>query len=333
MTQWYKDAGLNITVSLCVFFSLLYAISPPVSLASGRGGNRGALYLLFRHGARPEAMGGAFGAVGSDGNSIDYNPAGLGFVRRQEITATHIESMESQRIEYLRWVQKYSNPWTSALALDFSGVQDVERDIYAQEHSDFYNYSIVGTLGLAYQVLDNLSLGLNTKIYGEKLYNESDINYAFDMGVMWQAPFSLPFGRNSRLRFGVSALNIGPKIELGGVKSQVPETVKLSTSLYFYELYIPFIKNITLTSDVDMQSGGNPIISTGLELQPFTFLSFRTGYKFSGDINDEGAFRLGFGVEQAYGVLDYAYIKYNTIDSMHIVTYTIPFGEKSVRKK
>ncbi|HJT24007.1 MAG TPA: UPF0164 family protein, partial [bacterium] len=68
---------------------------------AGNVGTTTADILKINNGIRPAAMGGAYTAMGDDLYSINYNPAGLSYIKASQIVFFHLDSLASIQYEYL----------------------------------------------------------------------------------------------------------------------------------------------------------------------------------------------------------------------------------------
>ena len=100
---------LKIVVSLLIWQSAV--VLPVIAFAWGTKdvGTASMEFLRIGVGARPAAMGEAFSAVGDDGNSIFWNPAGLGRLRSQELSGMHLKWFESFNYNTLSYVYPMSH--------------------------------------------------------------------------------------------------------------------------------------------------------------------------------------------------------------------------------
>ncbi|MDX6770275.1 MAG: hypothetical protein SF051_12140 [Elusimicrobiota bacterium] len=73
-------------------------LAPAPALAAP--GESAAPFLLIAPGARPAALGGAFGAVADDAHAAWYNPAGLGFLEKSEVAAGRESRFAGTRYDY-----------------------------------------------------------------------------------------------------------------------------------------------------------------------------------------------------------------------------------------
>ncbi len=72
-------------------------------------GTTAATFLKIGVGARPSGMGEAFLAVADDVNAVYWNPAGLAFLKRQEVTAMHSEWFQDIRYDFAAYARPLQN--------------------------------------------------------------------------------------------------------------------------------------------------------------------------------------------------------------------------------
>lgn len=183
-------------------------------VSSSDKGTSGAQFLKLAPSARPSGMGEAFGGVADDIDSVYYNPAGLGGLKRVEVTGSHSSLFQDLNYEYaaisvplLSWV-KTSEPKNEYGVLGFSiynlSVSNIERrgltetdtptDTFGS--SDFayalsYGYAIENT---------GLSLGGTAKYIDQQLDTAKATAFAVDAGALY---------RQERLSVGGGVRNVG----------------------------------------------------------------------------------------------------------------------------
>src|SRR4051812_32695971 len=69
------------------------------SAVHGQAGTEGASFLDIPVGGRPAALGGAYAAQAFDAYAPVYNPAGLGFLQRNELAGMHLSYLDTINYE------------------------------------------------------------------------------------------------------------------------------------------------------------------------------------------------------------------------------------------
>jgi tetratricopeptide (TPR) repeat protein len=185
-----------------------------VLAASGAGGvfskgdrhARGPALLEWDPSVRAEGMGGAFVGVSDDGGALFWNPAGLGQVPRTELALGYAEEFGEQTrgdLRFVRPVWRGQERRTWGVRMAYSSVNPFELT---------ENGSVTGTvhpqdfvLGASYeQPLGPVFVGGTLKGIRQDISVDAASTWATDLGVM---------GRGKRIRWGASALNLGPALQ------------------------------------------------------------------------------------------------------------------------
>src|SRR4051812_47396157 len=95
---------------------LLSSLHAPLYASSG---TEGAAFLDIPVGARPASLGSAYSALATDGYAPTYNPAGLGFLKSQEITAMHLSYLVSMNYEYASYVQTINSAHAAGISIQY----------------------------------------------------------------------------------------------------------------------------------------------------------------------------------------------------------------------
>lgn len=79
---------------------MLTTFAVPVHATNSKVGTSGAQFLKIGAGARSTAMGDAFVGIADDVNAVYYNPAGLGYLERAEITAMRTQWFQGMNYDF-----------------------------------------------------------------------------------------------------------------------------------------------------------------------------------------------------------------------------------------
>jgi hypothetical protein len=134
---------------------------------------------------------------------------------------------------------------------------------------------------------------------------------AFDVGLSYQ-PLN-------RLRFGLTAANLGPDVKYVSLESPLPVTVRLGAA---GEILDEPRHRITLLADGVYPVYDEPYGAFGLQYTLFDLISLRGGYRLG---HDTATFSFGAGFQFALWKsvllnLDYAYADYGDLDATHLFT-------------
>ena len=175
-------------------------------------GTTAGKFLSIPSGARGMALGGAVVATVDDPSAMYWNPAGL----------TRISSMEFA-FDYLQWFQDLNHesigiviPLGVQGIIGFNVVTFGTNDMEVTTESDpegtgeFFSAGSFA-IGVAYAraLTSDFSIGVNTKLIREQIWNSSASALAMDIGVTYNTPFN-----GTLLGFSIS--NFGQKLQMSG---------------------------------------------------------------------------------------------------------------------
>jgi hypothetical protein len=254
-------------------------------------------------GARAVGMGGAYTAVADDANSVAWNPAGLGGVRRPQITFNHIDVQTLGLLSYDQFM--YAQPFVYRNAIAASWFR-----LGTTGQVTSFNYA-ENTFILTYEqnlqsLLPNLSLGLNIKVL-QVQYANGAAGWGMDLGGRYQV--------NPEVAVAAVAENLNsPKLDwASGTSDNVPANLRLGVAGYID-------RKTTVSFDVDQLLSGKPALHLGAEETLFDkLLSLRAGVTYS---VDEGRFMpaAGLGVHIYFLEFAYAYASHFDLDGNHILS-------------
>ena len=203
-------------------------------------GYSGADFLKINNSAKYAGSANSLIAFAEGADSMNLNPAGLGFLARREILYTHIEWFQDTGYECLNYGHRIMGKHNLGLSLIWL------------HHKPFDNYDLDGTrigtlapydfafkMGHGYHFkLGEVSYSIGANAFGifRKLADYSKTSIGFDVGGIIQMRLLklYPKGENENFRIGVSLQNIGTKIKFGDAAVPLPYTLRLGIG------YIPF---------------------------------------------------------------------------------------------
>jgi len=207
-------------ISLLIALFMLSAVVPAhAEVAEATG-----IFLQIAPGARAGGMGEAFVAIADDATATWWNPAGLAFIDRRELTMMHVNWLPTFHLsdlyyDYISYINTVPDWGTFGMNVVFLNLGETER------RDDLNNYlgtfrtfetALSGSYGAT--VTDNTALGLNVKfIYshlsdrgtGQERGSGVATDFAVDLGVLHKTSdpfFGLP------LNLGANLANMGPKM-------------------------------------------------------------------------------------------------------------------------
>ncbi len=136
---------------------------------AGGAGTSSAKFLKADSGARASAMGGAFTAVADDADAVNYNPAGMVFVHRDQIYFTHNEWISGFKQENLSFVHNAGKRGAFGAGVVYFHSGDIDStDMSGSYTGDKFSQSdMAASLNYGYRYNDKLSLGAGLKVIRE----------------------------------------------------------------------------------------------------------------------------------------------------------------------
>ncbi|MDP8229387.1 MAG: PorV/PorQ family protein, partial [Candidatus Electryoneaceae bacterium] len=206
---------------LLVGFGIIFG---GVSIVDAGVGEATAIFLQIPPGARAGGMGEAYVAIADDATATWWNPAGLAFMDRREISFMHANWLPSFHlpdlyIDYISYVNSVEYWGTFGLSVFFLNLGETEgRDEFNYPTGTFRTYetSVTGSYGS--MITDNLGLGLNVKfIYshladrgaGQERGTGVGTNFAVDIGVLYKTTDPL---LGNPLSLGANLANLGTEM-------------------------------------------------------------------------------------------------------------------------
>ena len=244
----------------------------------------GANFLKIGVGPRPVGLGSAFTGVGDDVYTLYWNPAGIGFIRRWELSAMYNNYFADMYYGAITGVKQFrilgSRKTAFGIGLFYHGMPDwdaTEGRVEGPVDRGAAN-NMLALLSFGQRMdwlLNNLSVGINAKIGYSKLMNHYAATFATDLGLMYR--FDL---LNNQLTLGVTAQNIGIQTAFIEQKSPIPLGFRFGAS--YRILFCPW-HHILLATDVAKYKYGDYKVGFGAEYWFHGIIGFRGGYNYAKD--------------------------------------------------
>ncbi len=182
------------------------------------------IFLNIAPGARAGGMGEAFVAVADDATATWWNPAGLAFLNKQELTFMHVNWLPTFRLDdlyydyisYITTVEDWGTVGTNVVFLNLGETEG--RDELNNPTGTFRTFETALTGSYGSTLSDNMALGLNVKfIYshladrgaGQERGSGTSTDFAIDLGLLYKTHDPLLY---KPLNFGANLANMGPKM-------------------------------------------------------------------------------------------------------------------------
>ena len=291
--------------------------------ASAQVASTAVPFLLISPNSRSSAMGESGVALADDASATFWNPAGLGFLKGQEVSLTHSNWLP--QFQQADLFYEYGNyrlhipkiAGTVAASLTYLNLGKFERrssnNDYLGEFSS-YEFAIAASYGSA--LTKDLAVGIGLRYIHSALSptgTEQEVGsgkastVAGDLGVLYRPTrFLIPFTRvdlGNRIGFGANLSNVGPSISYIDEAQADPIPTNLRVGAAF-DLVRSEFNRFTWTLDFNKLL----ISRTGPKADPFykallkTWTTKTTGEpKNIGDVIRE--FNMGTGIEYWYSNL------------------------------
>ena len=246
-------------------------------------GEAGAIFLLINPGAGAAGTGEAQVAKANDAYASYYNPAGLGFLKGTEFVLQHVNWLPSLAddifYEFIGFRKHYDNLGTFGGHVIYLNLgEQTKTDEFGNDEGLFKSYMMAFNFSYGTQIRRNSSVGVNFKVYHQKLAestvgNESgdpySTDFAFDIGYLRK------IGKNAQHQVGFSIQNIGPEIDFVDAQQADPAPTNMKAGVYV-ELFNNGVNKLNFLFDTNkllvgaypaMDWNGDGIIS-GPDEQP-----------------------------------------------------------------
>lgn len=299
---------------------LLAARPARAFFGSSTKGTSGAQFLEIAPGARATALGSAFGGIADDVESVYYNPAGLGQLRRPEVTGMHDAVFQGLQYDFLAaaaplltWSREQrdkSSDGVLGVAVYSLSIPDIQGRGLVETDApvDTFNASDMA-YALSYGLRPgggNFSVGATIKSVQQTIDSTRGSAVAFDAGGLY---------RGDRLSLGAGVRDAGRPVQFGTAADPLPTMGYLGVG---YQLSVDWL----LAAELDAPRDGPAAFAGGLEYRTLVSrrlaASARFGYN-SGD-TDAGSFAgAAMGVGLSYGSLqfDFAFVPFGVLGNSY----------------
>lgn len=228
--------------------------------------------LKINDGARPAALGGAYTAMGDDAYAVNYNPAGLSYIKASQLVVMHLDSLANIEYEYLT----FATTWGSTV-LAFNATYQHEPPIDNQNGNPAVNADeLVASLSGAFKLSNSIRAGATAKFVQSDFASFSASTIAFDAGLVVD---KLPYG----IRAGLAVQNVGPGMtfdQAANISDPLPLFIRFGLGTH---QIIDGNKDLNIGLEVFKPSDQDIKMGLGGEFWVFPgLLGIRGGYKFEG---------------------------------------------------
>ena len=283
---------LLLLLCLILAFTAQVAYSWELNTESEIGeAGEAAPYLKTGVGPRALAMGSAFIAVADDNSGAYWNPAGIPFVKQNQVGLVYSKMSLDRSYNYASIILP---AWKLGVSAIMSGVKDIDGyDIHDYPTGSFKESNTVLLLSYAPKIADDLSIGMNLKILQSKIQDASGTGFGFDLGTMLLI--------TERLKAAMVLQDVYTRIGWDGDYAEKAAMVaKVGAS---YDVFAPGSRNYNMKLSVDAEkyiTRKNIRYNFGTEFSLPYNLSLRAGVA-------DNFLTAGFGLKMGFLGLDYCY--------------------------
>jgi hypothetical protein len=314
---------------IAVFLNFAICIlSCGIAAAFGQSdaGTSGAAFLKIGPGARPVGMGEAFTGVADDIHAIYWNPAGLGLLKRPELTGMHMQYFQDIQYEFAAFAYPTETYGTWGFAITNLHTDSIDR---RTEDSD----TPIGTfkasdnaywISYGYRLSSALSVGANFKYIHQTLDSVNASAYAADGGVLYLTDWR-------DLRLGASVQNLGSKVKFVNESDPLPLTCRVGASapLLSRRLLVAADAIIPRDHQVGAALGGEYTYPLGRGLAA----KVRSGYRTDSDVDGLKGVSAGAGLEVGRVSFDFAWVPFGELGNSYRFGLHVKFGPPPSEEK
>ena len=240
---------------------------------------------------RAVGLGGASVAVADEAQASLWNPAGLSWLRRNELQVTSVQLFDDTSVNGLAFARPSSSMPSLGLNIlnlksgEFERTNDLNETLGSFDEGD-----LVMSLTIAQALSPDWSLGANLKLARQSVEDFSGSGFGFDLGVMGRL--------TDGLMIGASALNLaGPSITLRD------KDESYATELRGGLAYTMLEGRSVTTAEVGHRDGPGvqPRVGTEFWIQS---LALRVGY-YIDNVSAGFSYRFRNGLQFDYGMADH----------------------------
>ncbi|MEW6041407.1 MAG: PorV/PorQ family protein [Elusimicrobiota bacterium] len=306
-----------------IFIILVIAFTVNSTILAAGIGTTGSQFLKIIPGVRPSGMGNSFTAVSDDVNSINYNPAGLGFLKGTEISLMHNQWVEEIKIEH--FASGFHIRGFGTLGLTATTLASGNIKAYDNTGRDLnINYTTSDmSAGLAYASVlgNNFSMGLMVKSIQQKMEQENASTHGYDVGILYRGI--------TKASVGLSAQNFGTGTRFRNETNPLPTIVRFGLS-YEASRTFTIVFDARNPSDTQMNFGAG--VEQKISLSGQSGLCLRAGYDTTTSASKLGGTAgasVGFGFAGKSFNVDFSWAPYgNVFGDTYRAGITLKFGEK-----
>ncbi len=177
-----------------------------------KAGTSAAQFLKIAVGPRAAALAGSFSAIANDASALYWNPAGIAWMPRGSILATHTDWFLDIQHDFFGLVVPISTASRLGFSFTTLNTSDMEQTTIEEPEGNGIYFDVQDiAVGISFSrmMTNRFSFGITVKYIQQTLFNESAHTVAVDLGGMLKTGFK-------GMKLGMSMSNFGGKMKLDG---------------------------------------------------------------------------------------------------------------------
>ena len=346
---------LFIGIFCCIIASFVQAQEPY------RMGTTSGNFLELGYGSAGIAMGDAYVSTVRDVSSIYWNPAGLGYLEKNELQVMHQPWVADINTAFVGLGYVAPRIGTFGIGFVYTGYgQEEVTSMLMQEGTgeEFDGLDYVFSLSYGRRLAQWFSFGASAKYVSSRIWHESASAVALDLGAIVNTSFlSWTGDEEGGLSIGMSISNYGTRLQYDGIDLKRPldevpseagnfEFVPARYETQAWELPLIFrigisfhpiltsAHRLTVAVDALHPNNNSEYLNLGgeyaLTVPGFGVFSLRGGYKGYQMVNSEYGLTMGFGLlfnfmQNNSIKIDYAYRAIGMLGYINAYTVSLTF--------
>lgn len=301
------DIGASLSLASSIFLL--------ATTAYGFTGTEGAAFLELPVGARPAGLGGAYSALAEDAYAPVWNPAGLAFLQKAEVSGMHNEYVESTAYEFGSLAYPLAQRRGVGLSIQYfrpgtiNGLDQNGTPI-GDIGGSFASYSASIAQGFG----ERFALGVTGSWIRASIDDTSAQALAGTVGALYRP--------NNQWRWAAVIANAGQKLKFISTSDSLPLTYRVGGAYHPHRSWTFALEGSEL----------NEVLSghVGLEYETAAGFAVRTGFNSERTRALSTLAGMSFGLNMAiWGQdLSYTWIPLSDIGSSHLISLIYRFATR-----
>ncbi len=280
-------------------------------------------FLRLDMSARAAALGGSYVTNNDDVDVIFFNPAGLGFLEKDQISFSFLKHLMDINLFSLTYSTEFENIGRFGAGIQYINYGSFdEADANGNITGEFNAGELAFLLSYTNKFMDNFYYGANAKVIYSSIADVSSSAIALDLGVNYEFPEIM-------LNLGASVLNMGTQLSsYTDLKEDLPLDVLIGASKRLEKLPVRLSLDFhNLNQDRDEFYQHFKGFSIGAEFYLSEVFTLRFGYDNErredfklGSSSGIAGFNGGLGVNISEYKFSYAYSSLGTVGALQSLT-------------